>query len=419
MKVFHYYDGDVLDQGQYTRLLNKGLIHSRDVTYSQNNANARLNTVGFSINTRDEVLLVFPKHYRVDKSNPLASFRAVFRSLQRASEIATTSSGGPSLPQSDEHGFSCNYPFRAYFQIYRHFTTHGLHFKQIQTLNTNSGKVNWKATIARSNYYLVQKCIQIFPIQRHHRINATHIITDAMIYAINHTADTFGTLLGIRRISAECSFTIHPQSYDWLIFQLRSYRNIVFDDRTVDLIDRLIEFYSSLNHGCGYHFKCSNFAYVWELAVASYLSQHFSHFECSTAVFDERCTSQLSFSKLPISHTNAANPLQRIEIDHYAYDSTRETQYLFDAKYYGAITGLDYKQIYYTLTMLLDPKRLDCTTYSALILPSLTPGTVTHFVFDDRFGRHLPKHWRNLEIYEIYLDCASVINSFSMSSLDC
>lgn len=416
MASTHLLDGQEIDISTFKDLEIRDLLTFEDVTPLKDKSRVRLNFVGFSINQNDEAVAVFPKHFEFDNTSVLDSFAPVFRAIQRANSDAVTSSWGKDPSSTDPAITDCNFPFRAFYQIYAYYQQYGLHLDEVRVDSSAKGKIYWKKTLSQATFYPIKKAIVPFPLRRESSVRISHLITDAMVYAINHTINLFGPLINLAPIPYQTSIQQGAQNYGLVSRGLRQLRAQTFNDRVVELIDSLIDYFNQANPGSGYYFKIRNFAFVWQSAVSSFLKKEFVALDASNVpVLSEVSADDDRFSNLIIRNVNEIRPEQYVDIDHFWLDQSRNIQYVFDAKYYNNVSDLNYKQIFYTLICGLDLATQGVSTVSALILPSRGFRSKTHFSLSERFARQLKIQNSTLDIQEIYLDCRTVIRHFECS----
>jgi hypothetical protein len=192
-----------------------------------------------------------------------------------------------------------------------------------------------------------------------------------MAFAIDYTLARFPFLFSMPKSNHKIISFDFFENIDYLIRHLQSVHNDVFKDVNKKLIQNLIEFYTELDghqKGGDIHVKIKYFNLVWEEMVEQYLNSHFIGVDNvnKKLIFDiNQMYSKIKFSKKIFNIDKSDNKFT-IEPDHYFIDE--ELQYIFDAKYYGNLDHLNYKQ--YSYHELLKNKRDDDKTISALLIPS-------------------------------------------------
>lgn len=363
------------------------------------------NFVGFVSNDDNDLLVVFPKKYRMKDKN--VDSRIIFEC------IAKHKQKHPELYIGDdpEIKYESNYPFSSFFEIYDYYKTYGLYFEDEIFIRPNTGgRISWKETISRSDKYIIGGSLIMYPFYYRKNYHFSNFITECMIFAIDYTISKFSVLIDLQEIGCDFPEFDYLGECDYVVNTLVQLRQQVFKDNVLQLIDNLINFYSKVNVGGDFYLKHYSFSSIWEDMVTEYLCKFFKEVNSShSVVFDKNHPSGLVFQKTSF-HTNGANPKQYISPDHYS--SNKDIQFVFDAKYYSEISGMNYKQIAY-MFMLKD--MIDTTTgnrrynkiYSALLLPSEDRNTKIHFTLDPKFGT-----CPDLVITEEYLDIRDVIEEY-------
>ena len=364
-----------------------------------------LNFVGFLVNDKNDVFVVFPKNYKVVEINQDTTqlFKVISQHIQKR----------PDLYIGDQYGkrFKSNYPFSAFFGIYEHFVKYGIYFEDTTYIKPNSGnKVNWKQTIQLSNKYISNKKLSFFPIYYNNKQYESAFLTDCMIFAIDYTLNKFSMFIELDKTGKGFPEVDLISGKDEVLEKLYSLRSHTFKDYMIELIDNLIYFFEQLNEGGTYYFKHYSFASIWEDMVMDYLKIEFKEVKDDKLIFDRSASKNIKFIK-PSFRPNIANREQYISPDYYYGEG--DTQLIFDAKYYTNIHGIDYKQIVYYLFLNVYREKLDekpkfAKTYAALLLPSETRSSKIHFKMDPQFN----KTNKDLVISEEYLDIREVINVY-------
>lgn len=364
-----------------------------------------LNFVGFVTNDNDDLIVVFPKHYRIDEAENDA--RLVFDCISRHTQKR------PDMYIGDKEDkiYSSNYPFAPFFAIYDYFINFGLYSKDETFIKPNTGgRLSWKETISKSEKVVWNGNLIIYPLYYRRSYHFSNFITECMIFAIDYTIQKFRIFIGAAPTGQDFPEFDFLGEKDYVINTLLQLRQQTFKDNELKLIDSLIQYFAELNIGGTYYLKHYSFKSVWEDMVTDYLSKYYKEIDTSHAiVFDKTSPRGLKFEKKSF-HTNGSKPTQYISPDHYCEDSKK--QLIFDAKYYSYVGGMNYKQIAY-MFMLRDtldlatgaPKFIN--TYSALILPSEKRKTKIHFQLASQYGGN-----SDLLIMEEYVDIREVIQSF-------
>lgn len=396
-------EGFELHEDDY-RQNNLADIHSGEVTDDYYNV---FGFVGFLINTNNDIFTVFPKNYTVldpeKDSNKL--FAVMSKHFQKR----------PDLYFGKEYGkrFRSNYPFASFFGIYAYYKKYGLHFEDKKYIRPNvGGKVKWKETIRFSNKYIVNDQVTIFPLYYEKKYYYSAFLTDCIVFSINHTINKFNIFINLEKIDKDYSLSFSVEEKKIILEKLYLLRQQTFRDNLLELIDHLINFFSELQEGGRYYFKHYSFFSIWEEMVSDYLKQYFQEVKDNKIVFGKKRASIIEFSKVKF-YPNIAN------VKHYfipdCYYAKNDTQFIFDAKYYAAIDGINYKQISYHIFLseyrdnLGGPIKYPFT-YSALILPGERRESKIHFQMDPKFNLTN----RNLIISEEYLDIREIIEFYAL-----
>lgn len=369
------------------------------------NTEITFNFVGFVTNRNNDMLAVFPKHYRV--MNNEADCRIIFDCIaehrQKRPDIY--------VGKEKDDKYQSNFPFSAFFGIYEYFQTYGLYFEEETFIKPNiGGRISWKETIGKSEKYIISGNLVMFPLYYRKNYHFSNFITECMIYAIDYTISKFGILIDAQETGRDLSEFDYIKEREYVVSVLLQLKQQVFRDNVQTLLDNLIDFYTEVNIGGNYYLKHYTFSSIWEDMVTDYLCKYYKKVDAShKVVFDKVSPSGLTFKKQSF-HTNGAHPSQYISPDHYCEDA--DIQMIFDAKYYTNITGMNYKQISYVF-MLREMKdsmtglKKYNTTYSALFLPSETRDTKIHFQLATEFGT-----CTDLIITEEYMDIREVIDEY-------
>lgn len=364
-----------------------------------------LDFVGFLVNNSNDVFVVFPKNYRVVELSKDSSqlFRVISNHIQRR----------PEMYLGNEYGnkFITNYPFAAFFGIYDYFDKYGLFFGDEIYIKPNiGGKVNWKETIRLSSKYLSNGKLSFFPIYYEKKYYFSVFLTECMIYAIDYTIDKFGVFIGLEKTGKPFPNIDFLNEKEMVLENLYSFRQHTFKDSLIELIDHLINFFNELNQGGRFYLKHYSFSSIWEDMVKNYLKLNYSEIKNDKIILDAKNSKHIEFKKV-IFRPNLSNREHYFVPDYYYAE--KDTQLIFDAKYYTNPHGMDYKQIAYFL--FLKEYREDINdnpkfskTFSALILPSNARKSKYHFIMDPLFN----KSNQDLIISEEYLDIREVMDFY-------
>jgi hypothetical protein len=361
--------------------------------------------VGFLVNNKNDVFSVFPKNFAVKDINEDSGklFNVISKHLQRR----------PNLYLGSEYGtrFKSNYPFASFFGIYDYYIRFGLHFEDAKYIKPNiGGKVNWKETIRLSDKFVSNNQISIFPIYYEKKYYYSSLLTECMVFVINYTIDKFGVFIEFEKIDIDYAESFFFDDKELIIEHLYLLRQQTFKDNLLTLIDHLINFFTELNEGGSYYLKHYAFSSIWEDMVMDYLKIHFKEIHDDRIVFGDKRDVEINFTK-PTFYPNLANRSQYFSPDYYCTEE--DTQFIFDAKYYTKIKGMDYKQISYYLFLNecrdnVAGQKKYFKTYSALILPGESRESKIHFKMDPKFNLTN----KNLVISEEYLNIREIIDFY-------
>lgn len=403
-----YSKNDILNFGfelNEARDIKKETLYDESTGEPLDNYKYTYNFVGFLVNTSDDIFSVFPKHFRVD--NPLVDSSLIFDLISKHIQKR------PDMYLGEQYGkhFESNYPFAAFFGIYDYYQKYGLYIENRNYIKPHiGGKINWKETIRKSDLYLSNNEITIFP----YYYNETHFynsfITECMIFAIDYTIEKFNAFISLTPTNAAFPEYDYFSYKEGVVEALFHFRQQVFRDNVIGLIDNLINFFTQISEGGSYYFKHYTFSSIWEDIVMSYLNTNLKEVAGNSLVFSKNTSNKFNFKKT-VFYPNLANKKHYINPDYYFADDS--TQFILDAKYKESIKGIDYKQVSYSMFLkdLIDistsmPK-FD-TTYSALLIPSNRRHSKLHFQMDPLFS----KVNSDIKIVEEYLDIKDVIINF-------
>ncbi|MEO3134944.1 hypothetical protein ABHC40_12125 [Turicibacter sanguinis] len=407
------------DDGKYNRneVRNAGFLldESKDIRKiereKEGSSEEVYNFVGFLTNKQGNILTVLPKNYRVNdiEVDCKKVFSCIFQHFKKNQRYY----------MSNKERFASNYPFHLFFEIYNYYLTYGLYIEdKIFSKPNIGGKVNWKDTISKSNKYLIENNVVLYPIYYHKKNYFSNFITYCMIFVIDYTVEKFGFFIDAESTGQEMlEFDFIEQS-DLVINTLHLFRQQTFKDRELDLIDNLILFFMNFESDSGgdnYYLKHYSFYSIWEDMVRVYLDNFYKQInKKNQIVFDKIPSKRLKFRKESF-YINEAKPNWFIAPDYYCEDGDK--QLIFDAKYYTEIKQMDYKQISY-LFILKGLKTSSgpniskfSKTYSALILPSDERRTEVHFQLDKNYNFSDEE----FIITEEYLDIREVLSYYIQS----
>lgn len=363
--------------------------------------------VGFVSNQNNDLMFVFPKHFKIVnfEADSRLTFECIAKHMQKRPDLY--------IGENSDEVFESNYPFAAFFEVYKYYENYGLYIEEKTFIKPNTGgRVSWKDTISRCNKYIVGGNITLFPVYYRKDYHFTNFVTECMIYVIDYTINKFGFLIGLEQTGENFPEIDMFEEKDYVISILHQLRQQTFKDSEQILIDNLIGFFLNINTGGNYYLKHYTFSSVWEDMVTNYLCMFYKEINAShEIVFDKVMPSHVSFSKTSF-HINAARKSQYISPDHYGSDCSN--QLIFDAKYYNSVVGMNYKQIAYVFMLKEIRDNLFSTpkyskTYSALILPYEHRKTKMHFMMDPLFGESSS----DVIITEEYIDIVDVMKTYT------
>lgn len=362
------------------------------------------NFVGFVTNDNDDIYTVFPKHFEVS-DNIEYDIKLLFKVLRTHIQKHPSEYFGPLSDQI----YKSNFPFESFFKIYDFYEKYGLYFDETIFIKTSGNKISWKDTIRRSQKYIIDGKITIFPIYYKKTYRYNTFLTECMIFAINYTLHKFSSFINLESIDSYSLNTSLINNIEATLYTLYEMKNITYKDKILDLIDCLIRYFSELKIGGNFYIKHYSFSSIWENMVESHLNNYYSCIDDGKIVLDYSHKYNNSFKKETF-HPNAVNDSHSIEPDHYYIDGNN--QLIFDAKYYNKISGINYKQICYHL-FLKDIKDEEGNkkyqnTFSCLILPNEKRDTKEHFKIKKQFSNYI----NDITIMEEYFDIRKVMELY-------
>ncbi len=408
MIIEHSNDGQKCDINKISAL-GFELNPDRDIIKQINEKNdylpqneATINFVGFIINNNSDMFLVAPKGYKI--CNIEKDAKLIFSVIQKHLQK------NPDRYTGDVYGekFVSNFPFAAFWGIYNYFLKFGLYREITEKTKPNiNGKINWKATLKKTNFYISDNDILMHPYFYSKKYNLNTIITESMIFAIEYTISKFNYLLNVNGTGKCIGGNKFLENKDYLIKILQNAKTLTFNDNSISLLNNLINFYKSLNQSGTYYLKTYVFNYVWEDMISQYLNYNFIKIENNNLIFSNDNSQRKNFKKTSFQ-PNIHNINHKIEPDYYYTED--DTQYIFDAKYKNNINGIDYKQVCYSIFLKNlkennSMKKLYKNTYSALIVPSECNNCLIHFAIDPLFNEQIS----DIIILEQYLDIKQIM----------
>ena len=368
----------------------------------------RISFVGFVLNPNGDLLVSLPKHYQFNAQSIGSDCQIIFKIITKFIQKRENKYIGPLRGQE----WKSNYPFSSFFGVYEYYLKHGLYFDIDNALSEKqSGKMDWKNTIKLSKKYIVNGKFLFYPFFRQKPIRVESFITMCMAYVINYTASKFNFVINVQPVGYNNLPGNFGTNKSAIVDELLRIRGRVFDDEKSALIRDLIYYFSNLNEGGSFYLKHYNFAAIWEDAIRTYVSHHFSGVRNGKIFFSNSPVKTTKFDK-PRFYPNLAKPNEYFVPD--CYGCSKSSQFIFDAKYYTDIDGLMYKELCYLffLTDYLDSIKCRVTkfkkTFCALLIPFETRKTETNFKINPLFSRH----FKDLIIYEEYFDIKQILQLY-------
>ncbi|WP_314073348.1 hypothetical protein [uncultured Granulicatella sp.] len=365
---FSFSDLDIRKREKYSK---KGGIKSFEIV---------CDFTGFLVNKENDVLTVFPKHFPVSTESLEKDSHLLFNVLMKAFNSKPNSMIGP----DSSSNFQSDYPFASFFRVYNYFSEFGLLFEERTLVKPNQGgKIKWKETISKADFYLENGKTILFPFFYEKKYNFSSFLTEAMIFAIDYTLIKFQYFIDLSDTGREFPNFDFLGNKEYVVDALHSYKELEFKDSNIDLLDALIDFYTQIRAGGNYYLKHYSFKSVWEDMVKEFLNGNFDSFvngelKLKSNVYNAR------FEK-PMFFPNSFNDSHYFQPDYYLVDDLKN-QFIFDAKYYSNTRGMNYKQICYNL--FLDGyigKEYPDNTKSGVFPPSLLAKMGGHPVDDESY----------------------------------
>lgn len=345
-------------------------LERRDIRYSINQDTEVSNFVGI-VYKGDKVLVSLPKHYSelckrdtVLTENTLGQqdMELLFRVITKRNIVMTDELIG----RLGDTTVS-NYPLDSFFNIYRYYQCYGL-YEEIETYSHQNGRgvVSWRDTVRKANNVITDSHnLVLLPLYKREKRNRSVFLTECMAFAIQYTLDQFSFAI---RLPFKENIRINPNMIDYtesIVQKLREVDHRMFKDIHKRLIRSLINFFENIPpHGFDLKVKNYNFETTWEQIVEKYLNQQFVGFEAGKLIFSTTRRNIFNFKTQVVYNVDRANKNHSIRLDYFT--KINDVQYIFDAKYFRNIYGLNYKQLVYSLLL----KNEANATISALIIPT-------------------------------------------------
>lgn len=361
------------------------------------------------------ILVSFPKHYidlnefnQLSNSDKIKHIRLILNSIVSYA----LNPDYTSFRKKDD--LSTSFSFSSFFGIYDYFQKYGLYFKNRKNIKKGySGKISWKDTIHKSQKVISDGNLVFLPFFIRQNVSDEDFITKCMVFAINYTEELFGDLLDLPDNSSIAPRGVERslrENNGAVIFKLEMMRREIFKDIDKGLLNDLINFFKGINdnpHNIK-DIKHYHFNNIWEKAVERYLNDHFVGIKDDKLIFG-MSENRPSFKKLVLKNYNIASDYRQdtLQPDHYYYDDSKNSQYIFDSKYYNRIYGLNHKQFVYHMILCNRAEN----TYDALIMPN--EGQTFTEVHLDLSANYLPVKNKKVKILLTHLRTQDVLKNFS------
>lgn len=320
----------------------------------------------------NNLLVALPKHYvsieKFDKltiKEKLCDIKLILKTIMEYEINPNFSSF------RKENDLSTKFSFKAYYDVFNYYHQYGLFYKESSIFKTNaSGKISWKKTLNKANKIISNGNLVFAPFFIKKTAHDENFVTRCMIFVINYTEELFADIIDLpdnSRLLKRGVETVLRDNSGYVIVALSQIRSRTFKDIDKKLIDDLISFFQGLNSNVESVKDIKHYHYndIWEKGVEKYLNRHFSGIINTTFNFMDKGLVG-PFKKITLSQYDKANPRNIMQPDHYYYDSSDDTQYIFDSKYYRFLNSINYKQVVYHMLMI----NRAAHTYDALIMPT-------------------------------------------------
>lgn len=398
--IFFCMDGEVIE-GRLIELFDLR-ENSRNLRYSYRKKTEVLDFVGFIIR-EDDMLVSLPKHYTAVedlKNLTIKDVNLLFEVLMKNHTINNQNYLG------NIEDFQSSYPFHSFFKIYDYYKKYGLYVENYSITKPGyNGKISWKDTLKYSPSLISSNGLVFTSLYIKKNVSEQVFVSECMAYAINHTFRRFPFFVKGVLINHQAIKIKNMENKEFIVSKLRRIRSSLFKDMEKHLVQSLIEYFSNVNVGGDITVRHFNFELLWEEMVEKYLNNYFVGFDNNKLIFDltkKSARKKFTKGKFNVDRINKNN---RIEPDHYYVDN--KNQYIFDSKYYSALSGIDYKQIaYFTFLNGLYKE----VTKNVLILPTEKENyIVLSFELRDEYSDHLGQ---KIRIWAQYLNMKHVIQNY-------
>lgn len=320
-----------------------------------------------------KVLFSMPKHYMEIKKFEELSIKRKLDHVKLVIKTINKSIAGTQFTQYKHSKYvEGNISFNAYNVIVDYYQKYGLfHDEETYTKKGYGNHISWKKTISRSTKIISKNKKIIFtPFVLRKKKQLSNLVTECMIFAINYTDSLFGYFLDLPNYNLQ-SYGINPQilhNIAGTINSLIQFQTFIFKDDEKQLVDNLIIFLRRVNNSLkqAISIKDYDYEYVWEKAVEKYLNAYFLKVENNVLEYSKKPINKYKFKKKSEQY-DSYHKNWRMEPDHYFFDKTDKSLYIFDSKYYVDVKNINYKQLVYHF--LFGNKKNVNRIYDALIVP--------------------------------------------------
>jgi len=407
-----YFNVDGIDLSPY--YLEKG-----DKKYIKSDNKEVFDFVGFILD-EGNLLSVFPKHFYSDlelkdlnrdrKANA-EDIKLLFDVFVKyTKEVSTTARATKYIGAKPE--FESDYPFTAFFEIYKYFRQYGIYRESNTEVKPNTnGSVTWKKTIQKAQMIVSNGNLIFSPLYRVKKRQQNVFLSECMVFVIDHTINSFPYFIRLPKTGYKISSFDFIKHRDYTLQQLRQISSKTFKDTQKKLIAHLIDFfeqYKTSPKGGDVHIKINYFDKIWEQMVSSYLNRYFKCVDevSDSIIFDKSLVSSpLKFESKELSIDDSHHQF-KIRLDHHAKQD--DSIYIFDSKYYYTVSDLNYKQFSYN-ELLRGNVSKSTEIFSALILPNNFTYSNRHFLFSPAY---LGDRTTGTKILEQYLCIKEVMQAY-------
>lgn len=388
-----------------------------DVKYDKHTKECYFDFVGF-VFCKGKILAVFPKHYFTEteladanKSDAILEFdiRLLYDSIRKYSTETNSNAVAKSYLGRDEN-YKSDYPFEAFYAVYDYFRNYGLYKEQEEIIKPGvHGKISWKKTIQNADMLVNNGNIIFSPLFVKKNNYFGNFITECMAFIIDYTIEYFNMFITLPRTMYRRSRFNYLENIDYVIKKLYEIKGKVYKDNTKALISNMIRFFEEYERNCkggSIHIRINYFELVWEKAVELYLNKHFngvSALDGSISFDTQQKASTIKFEKAYFSIDDSPNQYG-IAPDYFAVNGNE--MYLFDAKYYSEVKGLNYKQ--YAYNEMLRYYTYITKMHSILLLPGQN-STRKHFELSNKY---IGSRTYGNAIMEQYINVKDVLSSY-------